>query len=117
MKNKDCKPTYCKEVAKKCINWHWELSIFNLFRDWDKLAKLAQGWVTCACGNQCIIIPRNYNGVPKDEELKRLGNQFSWAVTDRKRTKALVILGWIEERSQQLINEIHERDRNQKPTT
>ena len=49
-----------------------------------KLSNLAKSWVTCACGNQCSVIPRglsNTNGdVPKgapiDDQLRNLGASF-----------------------------------------
>jgi hypothetical protein len=44
--------------------------------------ELSIGWPTCACGNQCAIIPRHKsksaskNGMPKDTVLASLGATF-----------------------------------------
>lgn len=61
------------------------------FYDWNKalsyqrvlpaailkeMADLASSWVTCACGNQCAIIPR-HGDCPDDTGLARLGGKFS----------------------------------------
>ena len=37
---------------------------------------LAGSWVTCACGNQCEIIPRSISGRPIDDKLAELGCDF-----------------------------------------
>jgi hypothetical protein len=36
----------------------------------------AASWVTCACGNQCSIIPRDEDGEPQDKILSALGVDF-----------------------------------------
>lgn len=55
--------------------WSWE--------ELKNMERAAGNWVTCACGNQCDIIPRkNWKsadddfGQPDDPELYRLGMQF-----------------------------------------
>lgn len=42
--------------------------------------KLANSWVTCACGNLCEALPRWPGGTPEDQQLARLGNEFAAAV-------------------------------------
>ena len=40
-------------------------------------------WVTCACGNQCSIIPRDdSDGEPQDPVLYKLGMEFSTDVSN-----------------------------------
>lgn len=52
-------------------------------KELEKATKLSQSWVTCACGNQCAIIPRAKKdsddfkyGEPLDETLGNLGSDF-----------------------------------------
>jgi hypothetical protein len=77
-------------------------------------------WVTCACGQQCSIIPREYHGEPEDLYLRDLGFLFAMAIGgmvstyDTKRTNlfldhknyALFILLAIEDRSAEIIAQI-----------
>ena len=66
----------------------------------------ASSWVTCACGNQCSVIPRrNTEGAPKDKKLLVLGIRFSHSINDGSWQDAKCILKEIEERSAQLIKE------------
>jgi hypothetical protein len=64
----------------------------------------ANNWVTCACGNQCSIIPRDEDGEPWDNTLSDLGSDFSYEIDDCKWKDALKILNKIEKRSALLIN-------------
>ena len=54
--SKDCKDMNEKEVKE--------------------LANKSRDWVTCACGNQCAIIPRGEEGIPVDKKLHTLGSNF-----------------------------------------
>jgi len=64
----------------------------------------AANWVTCACGNQCSILPRDEDGEPWDEFLAELGSEFSYEIDDCNWEDALNILNKIEKRSALLIN-------------
>ena len=75
----------------------------------DRLDNLAGDWVTCACGNQCSIIPRNAHGVPEDDNLRRLGYLFYGQISSGKFKAALETLLQIEERSAQIISEINHK--------
>jgi len=62
-------------LAKNCKN----MSVKEL----RKVLKLSKSWVTCACGNQCVIIPRTKKtsddgnlGQPLDDKLSDLGSNF-----------------------------------------
>lgn len=72
---------------------------------WDRALWIAQSWVTCACGNQCAIIPRHGNGMPKDDILRELGSDagFFGAIKKREPDKALQYLRLIEHHSAYLI--------------
>lgn len=96
--------TYNEVKNEKPVNWYEELNKENI--DWEKLLNLSHSWVTCACGNQCDIIPRREDGAPKDIALKHLGYNFFYAVADKNKEKCLEILNRIEKRSSELINYI-----------
>lgn len=42
----------------------------------SKMINKSQTWVTCACGNQCAIIPRDNEGEPLNKRLNSLGVDF-----------------------------------------
>lgn len=77
---------------------------------------LASEWVTCACGNQCRVIPRCGDGEPIDQRLSDLGMTFyRWidemsVSTGSDRTaaqrKARTTLGRIERRARVLIRQM-----------
>lgn len=68
----------------------------------------AEQWVTCAVGNQCAAIPRRENGsnAPADEELFRLGVEFSGNIELRDWRTAQIILRRIETRSAEILAEM-----------
>lgn len=78
---------------------------------------LAKSWVTCACGNQCAIIPRSRDGVPIDDTLMKLGKDFLIYITKMKcACNEEIVMEWqntarrclkdIERRSAELIEKI-----------
>ena len=78
---------------------------------------LAGEWVTCACGNLCLTLPRQHAGQPLDDDLADLGFEFDEAIrlmeaarswddleaTLKWRDKARGILALIEARSTELL--------------
>ncbi len=80
---------------------------------------IAASWTTCACGNQCAIIPRRNDGEPVDKILSRLGFKFFEELEDAAYLNsseieisahlitAADVLNQIEQRSQFLIEQIH----------
>jgi len=100
--------TYIESQGKKPFDWFEALNQKEITQsDWCILLFLAKSWVTCACGNQCNIIPRDYfDGQPLDKELKNLGIFFSDAIRSRNKQIALNVLEAIEIRSGELIEEI-----------
>lgn len=84
----------------------------------EEAASKAGSWVTCACGNQCDVIPRNRWGEPCDFDLKILGSDFAKALDnmnlnwfghfffETNRLWAITLLVAIEHRSAELIYEI-----------
>lgn len=71
-----------------------------------RLTGLAAKWTTCACGNQCEIIPRNPLGAPEDETLASLGTDFYRQVKHRDAKSARETLERIEKRSALLIQKL-----------
>lgn len=66
----------------------------------------ATSWTTCACGNQCSVIPRNDSGSPEDEMLFSLGMNFCHEIEECDWSGAFQTLRDIEIRSAQLIAEL-----------
>lgn len=98
--------SYVSNVVIQPVDWNRALNKRRI--DWYKLRLLAQSWVTCACGNACIVIPRNEEtGSPLDSNLRRLGVQFYSYIVDEKKEAALAVLKAIEHRSQLIINRIY----------
>lgn len=125
------KTPYSITQKETYINWELALKkvkIGDIART-QELMWLSESWVTCACGNQCEIIPRAqsgfFKGRPKDKDLRDLGLKFNEYVDElyimteddnpsrcaklqfnKTRAKALAVLGKIEKRSAELIKEI-----------
>lgn len=101
--------TYVETQNEKPFDWLEALSQEEIPKDeWEYLAHLSGRWVTCACGNQCDIIPRFPDGAPIDEKLHNLGMTFhSWILRENKE-EAINVLKRIEKRSKELIIQINE---------
>ena len=100
--------TYAEKKGEKPFDW-------NKFLEnppewgWEEhldACDLSCQWVTCACGNQCDIIPRYPIGSPVDEELQYMGIDFDCEIKRAKWQKAKEILAKIEKRSAELIFEL-----------
>lgn len=109
---------YSVSQGKKETDWWAELTILEQLKqkgqeNWTKeehikyseLCSLAGQWVTCACGNQCSIIPREH-GVPNDHILFDEGINFSSHVDSLNVERAAETLERIEVRSERLIKQI-----------
>lgn len=66
----------------------------------------AASWTTCACGNQCSVIPRNNDGSPADSLLRVHGSFFLHYIEDSEWARAFQTLRAIEVRSAELIASI-----------
>ena len=111
---------YSEYNRKKPFDWYTFLNKKTYTqKELDKAQDLAGSWVTCACGNQCTIIPRDEEGCPLDEVLRNLGLEFTEKLVDMdtyfkkeshssifelSRKDALKILDKIEKRSTLIIN-------------
>jgi hypothetical protein len=109
------KKTYAERRSRKMINWNDVIeNRINGTSDHyttHDLAQYAGSWVTCACGNQCEIIPRNGDGSPQDEELSDLGIDFSTYIGAEEWRLAKVTLSRIEARSKVLIDYYEAREK------
>lgn len=101
--------TYAEKEGSKPFDWFEFLNRKTFVEsEWNMAERLSASWTTCACGNQCWIIPRKENGEPCDDKLVDLGGVggFHGAIKDRNPKKAISFLKKIEKRSQILINQI-----------
>jgi len=98
--------TYSQVKHRRPFNWFKALSGADISIDWVYLHKKSMEWVTCAVGNQCATIHREWNGQPCDSELNSLGCNFTNAIHEKNKKKTLDILEQIEIRSTKLIKEI-----------
>lgn len=121
--------TYSESKGKQPIDWNAFLNKEMKDVTWDEMGRMndaADDWVTCACGNECDIIPRyktqaqhGMKGEPKDIVLMRLGVDFCQAVNsmdnnhgldlreyNQEKRRAIYTLHQIEKRSAEIINEI-----------
>ena len=70
---------------------------------WEDACKHSGSWVTCACGNQCAVLPRSTDGEPSDELLSELGMDFHEAIGYQDALQARAVLSAIEQRSAYLL--------------
>jgi hypothetical protein len=106
------KKTYSEKLGLEAFDWRIALSARNISDDaWEAYRLKAVDWTTCACGNQCDIIPRMNNGRPHDNILAELGgiHGFYDAISERDKESALDILEMIEIRSAYLIKKLKKR--------
>lgn len=99
--------TYVETQNEQPFDWNAFLDMETITNEeWEQAEELASCWVTCACGNQCDIIPRTSAGIPRDNMLSFFGQTFWQYVYTRDKVKAKNILGEIEKRSVELIEQI-----------
>jgi len=96
--------TYTETHGNIPFNWYEALNSETI--DWVNLQRKSRNWVTCACGNQCDIIPRDKLGIPLDWFLSYAGISFNMAILYFDKEFALQNLDIIEKRSLILIKEM-----------
>jgi hypothetical protein len=102
--------TYSETRQCESFDWHSVLDYLIGTHDGEavrvaqeyELSSKSANWITCACGNQCAVIPRHGDGTPVDETLLALGLDFTEAVQSYNYKTAQRILGIIERRSAEL---------------
>jgi hypothetical protein len=99
--------TYAETQWQKKFDWFDELTKAYWkepgVRKKRALRILSMSWTTCACGNQCAMIPRSIQGEPKDKLLAALGKRFYEYVKGCQWVEAIGTLTLIEHRSAELI--------------
>ena len=97
--------TYAEQQGEKAFDWNKFLENppeKGSEEHWDAGVRSGD-WVTCACGNQCDIIPRSSLGCPNDDKLERLGSDFYTDVNAGEWECAKNTLYLIEKRSAEII--------------
>lgn len=67
----------------------------------------AMRWPTRACGNQCATIPRDWTGMPLDDQLIHWGKKFNAYVHAENWEYAEWALGKIEQRSALILRRMN----------
>lgn len=107
--------TYAESKGHEPFNWNEFLNKENITEEeWTNAYLLSKEWVTCACGNQCDVIPRNDDGTPKDWRLTSLGCLFFRFIKLKRADDAKQILKAIEKRSTYLIDELNKTNNHEK---
>lgn len=99
--------TYSETKGNEPFDWRAFLNQEAISEaDADDAKRRAQSWVTCACGNQCVIIPRDSLGSPVDEILRKVGGDdgFYGAIKRQNWNQAKHFLDLIEIHSAYLIH-------------
>lgn len=135
---KENKKTYAESIGSKPFDWNNFLNKEEYTeKELSEAEDLANNWVTCACGNQCSIIPRagldSWNRhSPIDTKLRKLGYSFMEAIDNmslygcntseyykdegkimfnKSKKDAKDILQKIELHSSELIKEINDKQK------
>jgi len=102
--------TYAEANKKKPFDWNKFLSKKKISeKQWHDAYRLSTSWVTCACGNQCDIIPRMVDGHPKDKKLAFLGYTFAVHISTGNVQESKEVLEAIEIQSAEIINKINKK--------
>ncbi|MFT5347789.1 MAG: hypothetical protein ACI9M3_000823 [Bacteroidia bacterium] len=100
--------TYTESKHNTPVDWNEFLNQKEIANgEWELASAFSADWVTCACGTQCGVIPRDRFGAPKDILLQDLGLEFYYAIKYRNILGSKETLQKIELRSSELINEIN----------
>lgn len=115
----DSTASFCEALGKTPFDWNkfLERAIKKeiTLPEYEEACRLSGSWVTCAVGNQCAIIPRQYGNqppAPKDIDLRRLGADFHCHIVAKEFETAITCLHRIEIRSAQIINQIRSTNGN-----
>lgn len=99
-------PPYSVANGKDFFDWNAFLAQKYIPEEqWKVAEQLARDWVTCACGNQCAVLPRNEYGCPDDGDLVRLGMRFTRVIVGRQKNDAKQVLAQIEARTAYLLSQ------------
>ena len=101
--------TYTESESEIPFDWNEFLNKeTRTVTEWVYASALSKLWTTCACGNQCNVIPRGMGGNPKDSLLSDLGILFCANIGYQEIEYAKDTLAKIEVRSAQLIEALNQ---------
>ena len=104
--------TYAEKNNEESFDWNAFLDKKEITQNkWEYASLISSQWVTCACGNQCDLIPRykpgespfEYWGTPKDSILRALGIEFNDFIEYQNIEMSKLILAKIEQRSAYIL--------------
>ena len=103
--------TYTETKNEKPFDWNKFLNKKEITQEeWENASELSSKWVTCACGNQCDLIPRYTSkhtfdaaGRPIDRVLSELGYEFYELIEMQNIKSSKLILAKIEQRSAYIL--------------
>ncbi|WP_216726053.1 hypothetical protein [Hymenobacter siberiensis] len=114
--NTETKITHAEAHGREPFDWNKFLAETHDDDEWEAAVELSGQWTTCACGNQCDIIPRmtpelldensfimKAIGEPMDSQLSQLGIDFHKAIGRKNVHWAKQVLAEIEDRSSELL--------------
>ena len=95
-------------------NFHWLAALEEAAANPHKmkddetvaLRRASSAWPTCACGELCRLLPRNWNERPLDGELTNLGGKFTILIALLQWDYALATFHAIEARAARLLAEL-----------
>ena len=100
--------TYTEKNNEESFDWNAFLNKKEITQnEWEYASLISSQWVTCACGNQCDLIPRyqhnessfDSKGTPKDNILRALGLEFNELIRLQNIGLSKLVLATIEKRS------------------
>lgn len=103
--------TYAEQQNEKPFDWNAFLNKEDYTREeLQEASFLSSQWVTCACGNQCHIIPRDIKGEPEDEILLWAGIEFHDEIENMRSYRDVKHKFYVgKERAKKLLIEIEQR--------
>jgi hypothetical protein len=100
---------YAEKIMKNENTFNWDdfLNKDDITQpEWEKVSEMAARWPTCAVGDQCKDIPRDFDGMPLDPRLRNLGIKFYGDILNQNKNTAKESLIRIEYMAAQIINNL-----------
>ena len=103
--------TYTEKNNEEPFDWNAFLNKKEITQEeWENASELSADWVTCACGNQCDLIPRyikkntvDVGGRPNDDILSHWGLEFNDSIQCQEVELSIFFLAKIEQRSAYIL--------------
>ena len=95
---------FLEHVAENANNLdQYAVDPVSRFKMLSQIRQLAGLWPSCACGQLCQKLPRDYLGAPRDRDLFALGRRFYDQVKNLDWPEALTTFHKIEARAAVLL--------------